>query len=99
PWFDRDLSLAGRVEYQLEDGSLQSALLNWQKPIATVPSLAIHLDREANQNRTINAQKDMPPVLTLPLSSGPFDFDEFIAQALEQQHGITQVRKVLGHEL
>jgi aspartyl aminopeptidase len=99
PWFDRDLSLAGRVEYQLEDGSMQSALLNWQKPIATVPSLAIHLDREANQNRSINAQKDMPPVLALPLASGLFDFDQFIAQALQQQHGISQMRKVLGHEL
>lgn len=99
PWFDRDLSLAGRVDYQLEDGRLQSALLNWQKPVATVPSLAIHLDREANQNRSINAQKDMPPLLALPLASGKFDFDQFIADALKQQHGIGQLRKVLGHEL
>ncbi|MDO9521594.1 MAG: M18 family aminopeptidase [Pseudohongiella sp.] len=100
PWFDRDLSLAGRVEYQLEDGSMQSALLNWQKPIATVPSLAIHLDREANQNRSINAQKDMPPLLAMPmLDAGRFEFDQFIAQALQQQHGISQMHKVLGHEL
>lgn len=99
PWFDRDLSLAGRVEYQLADGSLQTALLNWQKPIAVVPSLAIHLDREANQNRSINAQKDMPPLLALPLTSGQFEFDQFIADALKQQHGVEQIKKVLGHEL
>ncbi len=63
PWFDRDLSLAGRVHYRKIDGSLTSALLNFKKPIAVIPSLAIHLDREANNGRALNAQKELPPVL------------------------------------
>lgn len=96
PWFDRDLSLAGRVEFRRKDGSLDSALLNWVRPIATVPSLAIHLDREVNQNRSINAQKELPPVLAV---AGSLDFAQFIGQALAAQHGINDVEAVLAHEL
>lgn len=99
PWFDRDLSLAGRVEYRLADGSLGSALLDWQRPLATVPSLAIHLDREANSNRTINAQKDIPPVLALQASAADFDFDRWITDALHEQQGVDKVDSVLAHEL
>ena len=99
PWFDRDLSLAGRVEYRLADGSLGSALLDWQRPLATVPSLAIHLDREANSNRTINAQKDLPPVLALQTSAADFDFNTWIIEALKTQRGIDEVDSVLAHEL
>ena len=99
PWFDRDLSLAGRVEFRCSDGSLASALLNWQRPLATVPSLAIHLDREANSNRTINAQKDLPPVLALQTSAADFDFNQWIITALQEQQGIDNVDSILAHEL
>ena len=99
PWFDRDLSLAGRVEFRRSDGSLGSALLNWQRPLATVPSLAIHLDREANSNRTINAQKDLPPVLALQSSAADFDFSRWIITALHEQQGINDVDSILAHEL
>jgi aspartyl aminopeptidase len=99
PWFDRDLSLAGRVEYLSGNGQMQSALLDWRRPIAIVPSLAIHLDREVNQNRNINPQKELPPLVALAPSTGRFDFDDFVRQALKAQHGITDMLKVLGHEL
>ena len=63
PWFDRDLSLAGRVSYQCKEGGLRSALIDFRRPIASIPSLAIHLDREANTDRSVNAQSHLPPVL------------------------------------
>ena len=65
PWFDRDLSLAGQIHFRDEAGKLQSALLDVEKPIAIIPSLAIHLNREANKNSEINAQLHLPPVLGL----------------------------------
>src|SRR5690554_1721802 len=100
PWFDRDLSLAGRVEFRRKDGSLDSALLNWRRPVAMVPSLAIHLDREANQNRSINAQRDLPPVLALlDGRAKDFSFDEFVREALADQCNIEDVDRLLGHEL
>ena len=63
PWFDRDLSIAGRLVYRDNSGQLKQKLVNFDKPVAMIPSLAIHLDREANSGRTINAQTDIPPIL------------------------------------
>lgn len=99
PWFDRDLSLAGRVEYKKTDGELGSALLDWKRPLATVPSLAIHLDREANSNRTINAQKDLPPVLALYDNADTFDFNQWLVQALKEQNEVSDADTILAHEL
>ncbi len=63
PWFDRDLSLAGRVSGLDENKNLIHPLVDFKRPIAVIPSLAIHLDREANNSRSINAQTDIPPIL------------------------------------
>lgn len=65
PWFDRDLSLAGRVTVRTGEGRLANRLVDFREPIAIVPSLAIHLDREANESRSINAQTMLPPVVAL----------------------------------
>jgi len=63
PWFDRDLSLAGRVSFMNEHQQIEHQLVDFEKAIAVVPSLAIHLDREANEIHAINKQRDLPPVL------------------------------------
>lgn len=63
PWFDRDLSIAGRVTLRHGDGSIHNQLIDLVRPVAIIPSLAIHLDREANQARSINPETDIPPVL------------------------------------
>jgi len=98
PWFDRDLSLAGRVDYMLADGSLGSALLDLRRPIAVIPSLAIHLDREANTNKSVNAQRELPPLLSI---SGVRDssFDDFLLQWLQTEGGVEGASRILSHEL
>ncbi|MDP6189869.1 MAG: M18 family aminopeptidase [Gammaproteobacteria bacterium] len=63
PWFDRDLSLAGRVVGRRADGQLATALVDFKRPIACIPSLAIHLHREANKGSTVNPQTDLPVLL------------------------------------
>ncbi len=65
PWFDRDLGIAGRVSYEESKGALQHVLIDFKEPVACIPSLAIHLDRDANSNRTINPQKDLPVIIGL----------------------------------
>ncbi|MGB1237764.1 MAG: M18 family aminopeptidase [Pseudomonadales bacterium] len=65
PWFDRDLSLAGRVTYRTQAGGLASDLVNFEHPIATIPNLAIHLDREANSGRKVNPQTMVTPILAI----------------------------------
>lgn len=91
PWFDRDLGLAGRVHVRHADGRLESVLLNVDRPIATVPSLAIHLDRDANNGRPLNPQTQMAPVL---MQSETETLAELLAQWLEEQHGLRAVEVV-----
>lgn len=96
PWFDRDLSLAGRVSYQSEEGPVATALLDFREPLAVVPSLAIHLDREANKNRHVNAQTDMAPVLGLRVDEA-LTLRTLLAEKL-QSDGIA-CDEVLDYEL
>ena len=99
PWFDRDLSLAGRVSYQCEDGQLRTALIDYREAIAIVPSLAIHLDKEANKNRSINRQTDILPVLCQPGEGDKLDFRELLKSRLLEEHPDCAVQKVLDYEL
>jgi len=98
PWFDRDLSLAGRVTVLDEDGQVKDTLVNFKKPVAIIPSLAIHLDREANSNRTVNAQTDLPPVMMQVPETDPTSFADLLKIQIASEAGI-QVDKVLGYEL
>ena len=99
PWFDRDLSLAGRINYLDDDNDLCSTLVNFEDPIAVIPSLAIHLDREANKNRTVNPQTDIPPVLLkLPISESDKkpSFKDILLQKIKDD---TDAIEVLDYEL
>jgi len=95
PWFDRDLSLAGRVSYLNAHNEIESRLINVEKKIAMIPSLAIHLDDKANKERTINKQTDICPILT---TNDDFDFDEFLLWQLARV-GVEGVKEIYAHEL
>ena len=97
PWFDRDLSIAGRVSYLDGDGRLQQALVDFARPLAVIPSLAIHLDREANNQRAINPQQHLP--LLLSLHGEEADKPDFRRLLVEQLAGQgTEAREVrLGY--
>ena len=96
PWFDRDLGLAGRVNYENTQGQLCSALINLNRPVGVIPSLAIHLDREANNSHSVNPQRDLPVVMLQ--SEKPASFRDLLAETLVQQ-GIGDVAGVLDYEL
>ena len=95
PWFDRDLSIAGRVVYKDANQELKQTLVNFKEPVATIPSLAIHLDRKANQDRTINPQTDIPPILKLHLGNQK---SQSFRDTLQQQF-LTDQDQVLDFEL
>jgi aspartyl aminopeptidase len=86
PWLDRELSLAGRIFWH-EDGSteLQSGLIDFKRPLAIIPNLAIHLNSEANKMQEINRQTDMVPLLSLTEEEEP-DFLNVIEQQLRSQY-------------
>lgn len=61
PWFDRPLSVAGRVFVKGKKG-IESRLVNVDRDLVMLPSLAIHMNREANDGYKYNAQTDMLPI-------------------------------------
>lgn len=97
PWFDRDLSLAGTINYLNKAGQMQSALLDFKRAIALIPSLAIHLDREANEQRSINKQTDLPPILMLQDKENNTQIHQLLINQLQQQGH--EAEKILAYDL
>ncbi len=91
PWFDRDLSLAGRVVSRDVKGQLVRHLLDFKRPVACIPSLAIHLDREANKDHSVNPQTDLPVLLGQSLGDD-FSLRSLLADELKANgHKVNQV--------
>lgn len=72
PWFDRPLSVAGRVIVKSQEsgksgkpGALKEILVDVDKNLLMIPNLAIHMDRDANNGRKIDVQSEIRPVLSL----------------------------------
>lgn len=74
PWFDRPLSLAGRLIVKKE-GRLKSVPFDLKEDFCIIPSLAIHQNREANSGFRANPQSDLLPIVTLDQD---FDFMDFL---------------------
>ncbi|MDC0362010.1 M18 family aminopeptidase [Halioglobus sp.] len=98
PWFDRDLSLAGRVSYLCPRGTLRAALVDFRDAIATIPSLAIHLDSDANRKREVNAQTAIVPVLCQAASEG-MSLREMLAMQIRKEHSGAEIEQILDFEL
>lgn len=64
-WFDRDLSLAGRVVVTQQDGTFQSKLIKVDRPLLRIPTLAIHLDKNVNDNLKFNQETEFVPIIGL----------------------------------
>ena len=83
PWFDRPLSVSGRIMVRetTDNGEkkIVSRLVNVDRDLLMIPSLAIHMNREANNGYSYNAQKDMLPLMSCGCEKG--QFQAMIAQA------------------
>ena len=63
-WLDRPLSIAGRVVLRSEDVfHPEVRLVDFKRPLLTIPNIAIHLQKEMNQGVELNRQTQMIPLL------------------------------------
>ena len=62
-WLDRPLSVAGRALVR-RNGRLETALVNIDRDLAIIPSVAIHMDRDVNKSGALNAAVDLQPLFT-----------------------------------
>ena len=99
PWFDRDLSIAGRVTCSDTTGQRLSLLIDFKKPVVTIPSLAIHLNRDIHKNRTINPQQELVPILCDLPDQSEAGFRELLLDQIHQEHPEANVQAVTDYEL
>jgi len=65
-WFDRPLSIAGRVVLRSGDPLHPlAATVRFSRPLLTIPHLAIHFNRSVNEGNPLSRQKDMLPVMAI----------------------------------
>ena len=64
-WFDRDLSVAGRVIVSGPEGKYISKLVKVDRPILRIPSLPIHLDSSMNVEFKFNRETNYRPIAGL----------------------------------
>lgn len=63
-WFDRPLTIAGRVIVRGEDVMQpQTLLLHIKRPLLQISNLAIHFNRQVNDGVALSKQKDVLPLL------------------------------------
>ena len=84
---DRDLSLAGRIAYLNENGTIASRLVRFEQPLLRLPNLAIHMNRSVNEDGLkLNKQSELP-LLFATASEQQLASDQFMA-LLQQATGL-----------
>ena len=93
-WLDRPLGVAGKIVTQGKDAfHPETHLVDCHEPVMTIPSLAIHMDRDVNKKGELNAQKDMMPIAALPPETARADW------WLEKIQGGRAFGEVLSYDL
>lgn len=86
-WFDRPLSIAGRVIVKGKDAMHpETKLLCVERPILIIPNLAIHFNRQVNDGVSISKQKDMLPILGIV--SNALERGNLLMNVITEQLGI-----------
>ena len=68
-WFDRPLTIAGRVIVKGEDAmSPRTLLLHVMRPVMQISNLAIHFNRQVNDGVKLSKQKDVLPIIGIVTS-------------------------------
>lgn len=89
-WFDRPLSLAGRLLVKTDNG-IRKVLTNLDKDAFVIPSVAIHLNRSVNDGYKYNPAVDLLPLSGLSGGKG-------IMEAVADSAGVCR-EDILGHDL
>lgn len=86
-WFDRPLSVAGRVMLRTDDPFRPATkIIRIDRPILTIPHLAIHFNRSVNDGNPLSRQKDMLPVIALVKDTA--EKDNMLLNLVAQEAGV-----------
>lgn len=96
-WFDRPLSMAGKVCVAgASPMNPKTIFVDFSRPLLTVPNLAIHMNREANDGVALNAQVDMLPLMAR--ITDELSQESFFTEALAKEAGVKK-EDILDYEI
>lgn len=88
-WFDRPLSIAGRVALKGKNIlKPEVKLFDAKKPLLIIPNVAIHMNRNVNEGFNINAQKDTLPFVGL--INEKLEKENFLLKLISENLGVEQ---------
>ena len=96
-WYDRPLAIAGRVS--LKNGKAlypEQKLININRPICIIPSLAIHMNRNINEGYKFNKQKDTLPFIGV--LNDTLEKDNFLLKEISKELNVNK-EDILDFEL
>ena len=98
-WFDRPLSLAGVVVTKGEGLDVETHYVDIAKPVATIPSLAIHMNRTVNEKAVFNKQKEMLPLILMRGVGTEYEEDKTLLNGLLAEEIGCEPKDILSYEL
>ena len=96
-WLDRPLSVSGKVT--MKSSNLyqpKKKIIDFERPLFTIPNLAIHLNREINKGTELNKQTDMLPVCGM--LDETINTNRFFIEYLAEESGV-KTEDILDFEL
>lgn len=88
-WLDRPLSLAGRVSLKTDHLlKNKSAFVTFDRPLLTIPNVAIHMNRNINEGVELNRQKDLLPIMGLIQDS--FEKENWLLKEISKELQVSQ---------
>ncbi len=98
-WFDRDLSLAGRMTGLDSQGQLVSHLVDIQRPVLMIPSLAIHLDRNLERSAGPDRQKHLTPIFSQNSTHDEHSFYQWLLTETAEETKSIPLESILNTSL
>ena len=96
-WFDRPLSLSGRVMLRGKSPLAPvTRLVNFKRPLLTIPHLAIHFNRAVNEGNPLSKQRDMLPVMAV--LNDKAEAQNYILNLLGRELGV-DTSEILDYDL
>lgn len=96
-WFDRPLSIAGRVILRSDDPLMpRTRTLKIDRPLLTIPHLAIHFNRNVNDGNPLSRQKDMLPVIAIV--NNALESDNLLLNIIAKELGV-KISDILDFDL
>lgn len=86
-WFDRPLSMAGRVMLRTDNPlKPETRIVDFRRPLLTIPHLAIHFNRQVNEGNKLSKQKDMMPVVAI--LNDKLEADNWLLKLVAREIGV-----------